>query len=96
MDTWIIKSQTDDPQRALEIVEDQRSRGYNAWIEDESGKAVDEESLKNENVKPIKPTLREKGMGCLLDWQPRPLRSVRFMQLACGSIISVLDSFSRN
>ena len=46
MDTWIIKSQTDDPQRALEIVEDQRSRGYNAWIEDESGKAVDEESLK--------------------------------------------------
>ena len=63
MDTWIIKSQTDDPQRALEIVEDQRSGGYNAWIEDESGKAVDEGSLKNENVKPIKPTLREKGMG---------------------------------
>jgi hypothetical protein len=66
VDTWIIKSQTDDPQRALEIVEDQRSRGYNAWIEDESGKAVDEESLKNENVKPIKPTLREKGMGLLV------------------------------
>ena len=66
MDTWIIKSQTDDPQRALEIVEDQRSRAYNAWIEDESGKAVDEESLKNENVKPIKPTLREKGMGLLV------------------------------
>jgi len=66
MDTWIIKSQTDDPQRALEIVEDQRSRGYNAWIEDESGKAVDEESLKNGNVKPIEPTLREKGMGLLV------------------------------
>ena len=66
MDTWIIKSQTDDPQRALEIVEDQRSRGYNAWIQDKSGKAVDEESLKNENVKPIKPTLREKGRGLLV------------------------------
>ena len=66
MDTWIIKSQTDDPQRALEIVEDQRSRGYNAWIQDKCGKAVDEESLKNENVKPIKPTLREKGMGLLV------------------------------
>jgi len=66
MDTWIIKSQTDDPQRALEIVEDQRSRGYNAWIEDESGKAVDEGSLKNENVKPIKPTLRERGRGLLV------------------------------
>jgi hypothetical protein len=66
MDTWIIKSQTDDPKRALEIVEDQRNRGYNAWIEDESGKAVDEESLKNENVKPIKPTLRERGRGLLV------------------------------
>lgn len=66
METWIIKSQTDDPQRALEIVEDQRNRGYNAWIEDESGKAVDEESLKNENVKPIKPPLREKGKGLLV------------------------------
>jgi hypothetical protein len=66
MDTWIIKSQTDDPQRALEIVEDQRSRGYNAWIEDESGKAVDEESLKNENVEPIKTTFRERGRGLLV------------------------------
>jgi hypothetical protein len=66
MDTWIIKSQTDDPKRALEIVEDQRNRGYNAWIEDESGQAVDEESLKNENVKPIKPTLPEKGRGLLV------------------------------
>jgi hypothetical protein len=66
METWIIKSQTDDPQRALEIVEDQRNKGYNAWIEDESGQAVDEESLKNGNVKPIKPTLREKGKGLLV------------------------------
>ena len=66
MDTWTIKSQTDDPKRALEIVEDQRNRGYNAWIEDESGQAVDEESLKNENVKPIKPTFRERGRGLLV------------------------------
>ena len=30
----------------LEIVTDQRERGYNAWIEDENGAAVDEQSLK--------------------------------------------------
>ena len=42
MTTWIIKSKTNDPERALEIVADQRSKGYTAWIEDEHGKAVDE------------------------------------------------------
>ncbi len=50
MTTWIIKSETDDPERALKIVADQRTKGYTAWIEDERGKAVDEESLrKNES-----------------------------------------------
>ena len=63
---WTIKSQTNDPDLALAIVADQRNKGYNAWIEDESGQAVDEESLKNGNVKPIKPTLREKGKGLLV------------------------------
>jgi len=29
-----------------EMVEDQRNRGYNAWIEDESGQRLDEEPLK--------------------------------------------------
>ena len=66
MRTWIIKSQTDDPKRALEIVEDQRTRGYNSWIEDESGKAVDEESLKNNDVKQTGPTLYERGRGLLV------------------------------
>jgi hypothetical protein len=42
----IIKTETYDPDLALEIVKDQRNRGYNAWIEDESGAAVDEQSLK--------------------------------------------------
>jgi hypothetical protein len=46
MTTWIMKSETDDPDRALANVEDQRSKGYTAWIEDEHGKAVDEELLR--------------------------------------------------
>jgi hypothetical protein len=51
MATWTIKSQTNDPDLALEIVADQRNKGYNAWIEDENGAAVDEQSLKmNERV----------------------------------------------
>jgi hypothetical protein len=40
MTTWIMKSETDDPDRALANVEDQRSKGYTAWIEDEHGKAI--------------------------------------------------------
>jgi hypothetical protein len=43
---WTIKSQTDDPKLALSIVEEQRNSGCNAWIEDENGKAVDEERFK--------------------------------------------------
>jgi hypothetical protein len=39
MPAWIIKSETYDPDRALEIVQDQRAKGYNAWIEDENGVA---------------------------------------------------------
>jgi hypothetical protein len=49
--TRTVKSETDDPKRALAIVEEQRNKGYNAWIEDQSGKSVDEESLKNNDVK---------------------------------------------
>ena len=45
MTTWIIKSVTDDPDRAREIVQDQRSKGYTAWIEDEHGRGVDEEAF---------------------------------------------------
>ena len=60
-----IKFQTEDPKRALEIVEDRRNRGYDAWIEDVSGKIVDERALKNK-FEPTKPTLRERAMGLLV------------------------------
>ena len=46
MASWTIKSQTNEPDLALKIVEDQRNKGYNAWIEDENGAAVNEQSLK--------------------------------------------------
>jgi hypothetical protein len=65
MTTWIIKSVTDDPARALEIVQDQRIKGYNAWIEDENGAAVDEQSLKMNGRVATKRTLPERLMGPL-------------------------------
>jgi hypothetical protein len=46
MGAWIIKSETYNPDLALEIVEDHRNKGCNAWIENENGAAVDEQSLK--------------------------------------------------
>jgi len=63
MTTWIMKSETDDPDRALANVEDQRAKGYTAWIEDESGKAVDEELLRTNTAVPTKLSLREGLMG---------------------------------
>ena len=66
MTTWIIKSVADDPDRALANVEDQRSKGYTAWIEDEHGNAVDEEALRMHNAEPTKPTLAEKWKGLLV------------------------------
>ena len=45
MTTWTIKTITDDPQSVQEMVEDQRNRGYEVWIEDD-GRTVDEEPLK--------------------------------------------------
>ena len=66
MTTWIMKSETDDPDRALTNVEDQRSKGYTAWIEDEHGKAVDEELLRTNNAVPTKPSIRKRLMGPLV------------------------------
>ena len=60
MTTWIIKSETDYSDRALEIVADQRTKGYTAWIEDEHGKAVDEKSLRMNEAVPTKPSVRER------------------------------------
>jgi hypothetical protein len=65
MTTWIIKSATDDPDRALEVVQDQRIKGYTAWIEDEKGAAVDEQSLKMNGRVATKRTLPERLMGPL-------------------------------
>lgn len=64
MTNWIIKSETDDSERALAIVEDQRTKGYTAWIEDEHGTAVDEQSLKTKELVTTKRILPE--------WVERP------------------------
>jgi len=66
MTTWMVKSLTDDPDSALELVEYQRNRTYTAWIEDERGQPVDEESLKTHKAKQTTPTLKEKGIGILV------------------------------
>jgi len=50
MTIWIVKSQTDDPNRALEILKDHRERGYKVWIEDKYGGKVDEEALKKNDI----------------------------------------------
>ena len=63
MTTWIIKSVTDEPERALEIVADQRTKGYTAWIEDEHGNAVDEKLLRMNEAVPTKPSVRERWQG---------------------------------
>ena len=65
MPAWIIKSETDDRDRALEIVEDQRHKGVNAWIEDENGAAVDEQSLKMNGRVATRHTLLDRLMGPL-------------------------------
>lgn len=63
MPAWIIKFETYDPDVALEIVTDQRDRGYNAWIEDENGAAVDEQLLKLNGRVEAKRTLLERLRG---------------------------------
>ncbi len=65
-----IKTLTDDPDRALEIVEEQRNRGLAAWIEDERGQGVDEEALKSGKPAQSKPSLYDREMG-----YPRHYRS---------------------
>jgi hypothetical protein len=65
MPAWIIKTETYDPDRALWIVEDQRSKGFDAWIEDENGTAVDEQSLKKDGRVATKRTLLDRLMGPL-------------------------------
>jgi hypothetical protein len=65
MPAWIIKTEAYDPDRALWIVEDQRNKGFDAWIEDENGAAVDEQSLKMNGRVATKRTLLDRLMGPL-------------------------------
>ena len=66
MTTWTVRSLTDDPQLALAIVEDQRTKGCTAWIEDENGAAVDEQSLKMNERVATERTLPDRLMGPLV------------------------------
>ena len=66
MTTWIVKSEIDDLRRGLEMVEQQRSDGYKAWIEDENGKKVDETSLKKNDVANTKRSAYETVMAVLI------------------------------
>jgi hypothetical protein len=66
MMNWTIKTLTDDPDRALEIVQEQRNRGFTAWIEDDRGQGVDEEALKNGKPARSKPTLYGREVGILV------------------------------
>ena len=40
------KIHSDDPKHALGLVQYLRAVGYNAWIEDANGNAIDEKALK--------------------------------------------------
>jgi hypothetical protein len=40
------KIHADDPKRALGLVQYLRTIGYNAWIEDTNGNAIDEKAIK--------------------------------------------------
>jgi len=45
MPTWVIKHETDNIKRALDIVENERHRAYKARIEDGNGLVADEERV---------------------------------------------------
>jgi hypothetical protein len=62
MTIWIIRSEVNDVNLALEIAADQRNKGYKVWIEDENGGRVDEGPLKSERAHR---SLRNFGIGAL-------------------------------
>jgi hypothetical protein len=88
MTTWTIKSEIDDPKRPLEVVEDQRNRGYKVWIEDENGRGVDDESLKKNDVQKTNHALYETGIGVLIGGQPQRLPLAVFMPAVCWLVTS--------
>jgi hypothetical protein len=65
MNAWIVKTEIYDSDRAREIVEEQRTKGYSAWIEDEHGKVVDEQLLKMNGRVATERTLSERSTGPL-------------------------------
>jgi hypothetical protein len=83
MASWTIKSQTNEPDLALKIVEDQRNKGYNAWIEDENGAAVDEQSLKMTKRVATERTVPE--WRAALEWRAAPLLFI-FASVAAGFV----------
>ena len=87
MATWTIKSQTNEPDLALEIVEDQRKKGYNAWIEDENGAALDERSLKT--TKRVATERPVPEWRAALEWRAAPLLFV-FASVAGGFVFLYL------
>jgi hypothetical protein len=95
MATWTIKSQTNKPDLALKIVEDQRNKGYKAWIEDENGAAVDEQSLKTTKRVATERTVPEwraallEWRVVLLEWRAAPLLFV-FASVAAGFVFLYL------
>ena len=66
MATWIVKCQTDDLSRALEMISDQHNRGYRAWVEDEYGREVDTETFKNINEPPTNSKTHDQLIGLLI------------------------------
>jgi hypothetical protein len=65
MATWIIKSQTYNLNDARDLVADLRNRGYEAVIEDESGRSVSEAEEKN-NVQQASRALYDRLVGFLV------------------------------
>jgi len=95
MATWTIKSQTNESDLALKIVEGQRNRGYKAWIEDENGAAVDEQSLKMTKRVATERTVPEwraallERWAALVEWRAAPLLFV-FASVAAGFVFLYL------
>lgn len=89
MSAWIIKTETYDPDLALEIVQDQQTKGYTAWIEDEHGNAVDEEALRMHKTEPTKLTLAEKWKGLLVGLASAAAAIGILMWPGCGLMVGI-------
>jgi hypothetical protein len=66
MTTFAIKVATNDVKDALDIVEVERNRGYEIWLEDENGRKIDEETAKRSGAQRIGHSLYEIVRGLLI------------------------------